>query len=298
MKHIIFILLFFYSSTNVAQELNCKIVINTDQLQGSVQTQIFTQLKQSATEFLNNTKWTKDVFTQQEKIDCQIQIIIKQMVAEDTYAGSIQVVGSRPVYKSSYNTQIFNCEDNDFTFLYQQFTTLDFNLNSYTNNLTSVLAFYAYVILASDYDTFSPLGGTELWQKAQLVVASAQNSSDKGWHSSEGFRNRFWLVDNTLQPLFQGIRDCMYQYNKNGLDIMWEKPDEGRAVILKSLDLLKPVAQNRPASFNMQLFFNAKSNEIINIFKNGQPDEKTKVTETLSIVDPANTTNYLKINGG
>lgn len=296
MKKLILFLFALCFLNSTAQELNCQITINTDQIQGTAEKQIFSQLQKSIFEFMNNTKWTKDVFTTQEKIDCSVLIIIKQKLTSEDYQASIQVQSRRPVYKSSYFTQVFNYEDDNFEFKFQQFTTLDFNLNTWQNNLTSVLAFYAYVIIASDYDTFAPLGGTEYWQKAQTIVNNAQSHTEyKGWNSSDGNKNRYWLIENTLQPVFQGIRDCSYKYCMSGLDIMNAKVEEGRDNILKSLDLLKPVYSARPASFNMQLFFNAKRDELVNIFKGATPEEKTKVMETLMQVDPANTTRYLKI---
>jgi hypothetical protein len=154
------------------------------------------------------------------------------------------------------------------------------------------------VILGADYDSFSPLGGTAYWQKAQLVVQNAQSASESGWKQSQtGQKNRYWLVENTLQPVFKGIRDCMYEYSRNGLDKMSDGPDDARASILTSLDLLKPVYKARPASYNMQVFFNAKRDELINIFRGATPEEKTKVMETLMMVDPAGTTKYQKITG-
>jgi hypothetical protein len=295
-KNVKLIILFLFAACFAhAQELNCQVTINTDQIQGTAEKQIMDQLKKSIFEFMNNRQWTGDVFSVQEKIDCSLLIIIKQKTSDNSYSGSIQVESRRPVYKSSYYTPIFNYEDDNFEFTFQQFSTLDFNLNSFQNNLTSVLAYYAYVIIAADYDTFSPLGGQQYWKQAQQVVNNAQTAAEKGWRSNESNKNRYWLVENTLQPVYQGIRDCMFQYNFNGLDIMNEKSDEGRANILKSLDLLKPVYAARPASFNMQLLFNAKADEVVNIFKGGLPDEKDKAYEVLTYVDPARTTKYLKI---
>lgn len=283
-----------------AQELNCQVKINYSQIQGSANKQIFDQLEKAIFDFMNNTnKWTNNTFNVQEKIECSIFITINQQVGADDYSGSIQVQCSRPVYKSSYTTKILNVQDDNFQFKYQQFTQIEFNLNKFDNNLTSVLAFYAYVILATDADSFAPLGGTEYWQKAQIIVQNAQNASEVGWQSrQDGQKNRYWIVENTLQPVFKGIRDCSYAYCRTGLDIMYEKKEEGRENILKALDLLKPVYSARPASYNMQLFFNAKVDEIINIFKGATPEEKTKVMETLTLVDPANTTKYTKIQEG
>jgi hypothetical protein len=293
-KFVIVFLIVFLQANN-AQELNCQITINSSQVQGTVEKQIFDQLQKSIYEFMNNTKWTRDVFTVNEKIDCSFLIIINKKVSNEDYEASIQVQSRRPVFKSGYFTQIFNYQDDNFDFSYQQFSVLDFNLNTFQNNLTSVLAFYAYVVLATDYDSFSSKGGAEYWQKAQQIVNNAQTSNYKGWKSNDGDRNRYWLIENTLQPVFAGIRDCMYEYNKNGLDVMHENTETGRTKILAALELLKPVYKARPASFNMQLFFNAKKDEIINIFKSATPEEKNKVVELLMLVDPANTTKYLKI---
>jgi hypothetical protein len=297
---LIIILATLFSSLVKSQELNCNIDINYSQVQGSTNKQIFDQMKNVIFQFMNNTKWTNDTYTAAEKIECSILIIIKESLGSDEYSGTIQVTARRPVYKSSYYTQVLNIEDEYFQFKFQQFTQLEFNINTFQNNLTSVLQYYAYVILASDYDTFSPLGGTAYWQKAQLVVQNAQNASEPGWKSNQAGlaqKNRYWLVENTLQPLFKGIRDCMYEYCMKGMDHMWENVEEARATILKSLELLIPVQRARPASLNMQVFFNAKRDEIINIFKGAQPEEKTKVTEILTTVDPAGTTKYAKIQG-
>ena len=280
-----------------AQELNCQIIINTSQIQGSANKQIFDQLQKSIFDFVNNRKWSNDIFGSQEKINCTFQIIINKSLGSDEYSASIQVESARPIYKSAYSSTIFNFQDDDFQFKFQQFSQLEFNENTFQNNLTSVLAYYAYVVLANDYDSFSPLGGTQYWQKAQQIVNNAQSANESGWVSSQSQRNRYWLVENTLQPVFKGLRDCMYEYNKNGLDIMFEKTDEGRAAILKSLDLLMPVYKSRPASFNMQLFFNAKADELVNIFKGASPEEKTKIMELLSTLDPSRTNKYSKIQG-
>lgn len=298
-KYFISGLLFIALSFANAQELNCQVTINSSQIQGTDLKQITDQMQKVIFEFMNNTRWTKDNFTQQEKIDCSIFITLEQRPSNDIFLGTIQVQSRRPTYKSSHFSTVFNWDDKDFQFQFQQFTQLDFNLNNFQSNLTSVLAYYAHVILAVDYDTFSPLGGTEYWQKAQLIVQNAQNAAEPGWRSNEKtVRNRYWLVENALQPVFQGIRDCNYMYHRKGLDIMHEKVDEGRANIMKSLDLLKPVYQSRPASFNMQLFFNAKADELINIFKSAFPEEKSAIVETLMTLDPSNTTKYMKITGG
>lgn len=292
----LFTILFFSLLQTKAQELNCQIEINHSQIPGSVNKQIFDQMKKSIYEFMNNTKWTTETYLQHEKIECSILIVIKKTEGTEDFSGSIQVTCSRPVYKSSYSTQILNIEDEDFQFKYQQFSQLEFNLNTFQNNLTSVLAYYAYVAIATDMDSFAPLGGTSYWQKAQVIVNNAQNAAEGGWRSTQnGQRNRYWLIENTLQPVFKGVRQCLYEYSRNGLDIMYNNVEEGRTNILKSLELLKPVYNARPASFVMQVFFNSKRDELINIFKGAPPEEKNKAKEILTLVDPAGTTRYDRI---
>lgn len=290
---IIFLLLFGVKTN--AQELNCQIEINYSQVQGSTNKQIFDQMKKSIYEFMNNTKWTTETYAQQEKIECSLLIVIKESDGNDNYSGTIQVTCRRPVYKSAYYTEILNIEDEYFQFRFQQFSQLEFNINTFQSNLTQVLAYYAYVIIATDNDSFAPQGGTGYWQKAQQVVNNSQTANETGWKSSQNNKNRYWLVENTLQPVFKGIRDCLYEYCRNGLDNMYENADDSRATILKSLELLKPVYNARPASFNMQVFFNSKRDELINIFKGGTSEEKSKVKEILMLVDPAGTTKYDKI---
>lgn len=280
-----------------AQELNCQVSVVSTQIQGTTEKQIFDQLQKAIFEFMNNTKWTKDNYTAAERIDCSILINVTQKLGIDDYSATIQVQSRRPVFKSSYYSPMFNYIDEKFVFKFQQFQQLEYNLNIFTNNLTSVLSFYANIIIANDYDSYSNLGGTEYFQKAQTIVSNAQSAAEPGWKSYESNKNRYWIAENALQPVFQPIRECSYKYHRKGLDIMNEKTDDGRKEILTSLDLLKGVYNNRPASFIMELFFNAKTDELVNIFSKGFPEEKNKAYETLTTVDPANTTKWNKMLG-
>ena len=296
MRNYLYIFILLILSKNIySQELNCQVSVVSVQVQGTTEKQIFDQLQKSIFEFMNNTRWTKDNFTVSERIDCSILINVTQKISADDYMATIQIQSRRPVFKSSYFSPSVNYIDENFIFKYQQFQQLEFNLNTFQNNITSVLAYYAYIIIANDYDTYSNLGGTEYFQKAQLIVGNAQSAAESGWKSFESNKNRFWIVENALQPVFQPIRECMYKYHRLGLDIMFDKPDDGRKEILKSMDLLLGVYKNRPASFPMELFFNAKVVEVVNIFSKGQPDEKAKAIEALTTVDPANSTKYFKI---
>lgn len=295
LKRLIILFSLFISGSILSQELNCQVSVVATQVQGTTEKQIFDQVQKSIFEFMNNTRWTKDNFTTPERIDCSILINVTSKLSADEYKATIQVQSRRPVFKSSYYSPVVNYIDENFYFKYQQFQQLEFNINTFSNNLTSVLAFYAYVIIGSDYDTFSNLGGTEYFQKAQLIVSNAQSASEVGWKSFESNKNRYWIAENALQPVYQPIRECSYKYHRLGLDIMNEKADEGRKEILNSTDLLLKVYKDRPASFPMELFFNAKVNEVVNIFSKGLPDEKAKAVETLTKVDPANSTKYFKI---
>lgn len=293
------LILFFLFAVKLisAQELNCQVTVNSNQVQGTQEKVIFEQMQKSIYEFMNNTKWTRDNYTTNERIDCSILINVTSKLGADDYKASIQIQSRRPTFKSSYNTPVFNYMDENFTFKYGQFQQLEFNINTFSNNLTSVLAFYAYIIIANDYDTFSNLGGTEYYQKAQTIVSNAQSAGEVGWKSFESDKNRYWIVENALQPVFQPIRECLYRYHRTGLDLMSDKPDDGRKAILNSTDLLLKVYNDRPASFIMELFFNAKADELVNIFSKALPDEKNKIVETLSRVNPTNTNKYSKIQG-
>jgi len=294
-KYIYIVVAVLLSFTSKSQELNCQVSVISPLIQGTTEKQIFEQLQKAIFEFMNNTKWTKDNYTTNERIDCSILINVTKRLSTDDYSATIQIQSRRPVYKSSYFSPLLNYIDENFTFKYQQFQQLDFNLNSYQNNLTSVLAFYAYIIIAKDYDSFSNLGGTEYYQKAQLVVTNAQTSADQGWKSFETNKNRYWIVEDILQPVYLPIRECTYKYHRLGLDIMHAKNDEGRKELLNSTELLLGVYKNRPASFMMEMFFNAKADELVNVFSKAPPAEKDKALEIFTKVDPTNTIRYNKI---
>lgn len=296
-KSILIVFFLFTTAFLSAQELNCQVSVNSSQVQGTQLKVVSEQLQKSVYEFMNNTKWTRDNYTTNERIDCSILINITNQLGTDDYKATIQIQSRRPTFKSSYNTPVFNYFDENFVFKYGQFTQLEFNINTYSNNLTSVLAFYAYIIIANDADSFSNLGGTEHYQKAQTIVSNAQSAGEAGWKSFESNRNRYWIVENALQPVFQPIRECLYQYHRTGLDIMNDKPDDGRKAILNSTELLLKVYNDRPASFIMELFFNAKADELVNIFSKGLPDEKNKIIDNLSKVNPTNSNKYSKIQG-
>jgi len=290
---IIFIALFI-NQIAVAQELNCKVQVLSQQVQGTDK-RVFTTLQTSIYEFMNNRKWTNDNFKNDERIECSLLINVTERPSVDEFKATIQVQSTRPIFKTSYNSTVLNFNDQDFQFKYIENQPLDFQDNMFMSNLTSVLGFYAYVIIGMDYDTYSLNGGTTFLQKALQIVNNAQNTAEPGWRAFESNKNRYWLINNMLDAPFVNIRECLYNYHRKGLDVMVDDKDGGRAVILESLLTLRKVHQTRPLSFSMQLFFNAKSDEIINIFKGGFADEKSKIVTLLNDIDPTNSNKYQKI---
>ncbi len=296
-KLIVFSLLaFVFGSKLGAQELNCQVQVVSPQIQGTTEKRIFDNLQKSIFEFLNNTKWTSDIYSIEERISCSMFINITEKISNDEYKATLQIQSTRPVYKSSYNSVLLNHNDADFQFRYIEFQAMDFSMNQYMGNLTSVLAYYAYVMIAMDYDSYSLNGGTPWWQKAQTIVANAQNAPEKGWKSMESTKNRYWIVENMLQPLFVPMRECAYKYHRLGFDIMYQDVAAGRAVVLEALQSLETIHNQRALSFPMQIFFNAKSDEIVKLFSGGLQEEKTKAVALLQKIDPGHGLVYQNIN--
>ena len=252
-------------------------------------------LQQSIVEFMNNRKWTADPFKQEERILANIIITLTDKLSSDDFKGSIEVKASRPVFNTSYKSLIFNYIDNEFQFKYLEYQTMEFSETSNLGNLTSVLAFYAYMIIGTDYDTYSLEGGTPYFNKAQTVVANMQSAPEKGWRAYEGTKNRYWIVENALNQTFKPIRECNYKYHRLGFDVMAKDIISGRAMVLEALMMLQKVQQEKPLSFTMQLFFYAKSDELVSLFKGAPSDEKTKVINLLNEIDPSNANKYQKI---
>jgi len=296
MRKIIAVLLLSCTTSAIfGQELNCQVTVVTDSRMEvtSVEKEIFEQLKQTMYDMMNNTKWTKDKFKVEERINCQIQLQINSVPAAGTYSGSLQVQSSRPVFNGSYNTTLFNFQDDDITFSYSRNSLLVYAPNQFRDNLTSVLAFYAYFILGMDYDSYSLKGGTSYFTEAQSIVSNAQASGGPGWKSNEpGKRNRYWLIDNVLQQLFEPLRECNYEYHRKGLDILYDNKENGRKNIYAALNKLSKVSVTRPNSINVLNFAQAKLTELKNLYQDATTAEKTEVVTVLKRIDPANTSKY------
>lgn len=280
-----------------AQEINCQVQVLSGQIQTSDR-KVFETLQQSLYEFINNRRWSSDQYMQHERIECSMMINITERVSTDEFKATLQIQSRRPVFSTSYNSPLINYIDKEFTFRYVEFQPLDFNETQFLNNLTSVIAYYTYITLGFDYDSFSPEGGTPYFQKAQNIVNQAQNVVEPGWKAFESTTNRYWLTEEMLNVQFKPLRECLYTYHRKGLDDMSEKLAPARAQVLEALKKLRKVNQDKPASFALQFFFLAKSDEIINIFSQANPDEKNQVITLLSEIDPANYSKYEMIMAG
>jgi len=281
-----------------AQELNCNIQISAQQIQGSNR-QVFESMQKDLFEFMNNKVWTNHVFNYAERIDCNILINLTDQLSADEFKGTIQIQLSRPVFNTTYKSTILNFIDNNFQFKYVEFQPLEFDPNTYKSSLVSVLAYYTYMILGFDFDSFSMMGGTEFFQMAEKIVTNAQSASEAGWKPYDGSRNknRYWLVKNVLDKEYEGVRQFLYEYNINGLDKMESKLTDARTSIVESLKLIQEVYRKKPDPYMylVQVIMDAKSDELINIYSAAFPEEKSRVIEILTEIDPSNKSKYEKI---
>lgn len=295
-KVIIYISFLVLPAFGMAQELNCTVDVVSPQIQDASAQLLFNNMKGAITQFMNNTKFTNDNFTNQEKIECTLYFNMTAENAPGDFNATLQIQARRPVYKSSYNSAMFNYQDNNIHIVYNLNQPIIFNLNAYTDNLTALLSYYAYIIIGNDYDSFSLNGGTRYLLDAQTIVTNAQNSGEKGWNPLDGDQTRYTLITNLLdETYFAPLRRAMYQYHRLGLDVMYVTPEKGRAQIMEALNLVQEVYNDKPANFNVALFFNAKSTEIANIFSEATNDEKTAVYTLLSNIDPTDIDKYSKL---
>lgn len=295
-KKVAFLIVLLISTINLfSQELRCNVQVNSSQIQGTNK-QVFQTLQNAIYEFMNNTAWTNHVYSNEERIDCNIMISLQDH-SGDEFKGSIQVQSRRPVYNTSYNTTILNFKDDDVKFTYVEFEPLEFNITEYRSNLTSILAYYAYIIIGLDYDTFSLLGGTEHFQNAERVVTNALNAPEKGWKAFENRKNRYWLVENILNDRYKGAREFLYRYHRLGLDVMSSKETNGRSEIAESLDLMQKIYRQKPDPylFFYDLVMSAKSDELVNVFSESFMAEADRVYKILVEIDPSRSDKYKKI---
>ena len=294
MKKYIFFLGLFISLHLNAQELFCNIQVNASQIQTSDR-KVFQTLQTAIYEFVNNTKWTSASIKNEERIECTFLINIKEKVSNDEYKASIQIQSTRPIYGTSYKSTMINYLDNNFRFRYLEYQSLEFNENTHLSNLTSVLAYYVYIVLGLDFDTFSEYGGAPYFIKAQNIVNNAQNAREIGWKAFESDKNRYWLVHDLLDTRYEEIHNCYYRYHRVGMDILSEKTDDARYEITEALEELRGIYRDNPSAFILKIFFDAKADEITKIYSEAFPNEQARIIKLLTEIDPANSAKYQAI---
>jgi hypothetical protein len=282
----------------LAQELRCNVTVNASKIQGTNKS-VFNTLQTSLNDFMNGTKWTNHTFSEEERIDCSFFITVDEY-GGTRCAASLQVQARRPVYGTSYQTIMLNHVDEDFTFDYIEFDHLDFDLRTFKSNLTSMMAFYAYLILGIDYDSFALKGGTPFFENAQTITTNAQRENYPGWNPYENAnrKNRYWIIENILSNLYSYERNAYYKYHRMGLDRMTESPAEGRKQILLALADVKRSfeSQSEISTPYLRLFFDAKSDELINTFLEAPQSDRAEAYKLLKETDTFNPNKYLKIS--
>lgn len=280
-----------------AQEFNVQVSVIAPQV-SNADPRIFRSLELAIKEFYQSRRFTSLNFAPGERIDLNLLLTVNNMPTMDRFEGSLQVIYSRPVFGSDYNSPVLDLVDNQVQFNFLENTVIEFAPERFITNLSSLLGFYAYFVLGLDADTYSSLGGTDFYNQAQLVVNNAQNANESGWRAFEDRRNRYWLLDNQLQAVFRPFRELLYAYHREGMDKLTEDVAAGRKVIAQQIERLKPVHQVQPVSYNLQVFFNAKYNELVELFKPADGPEKTKLFNTLQIIDPGHISQYQNMMRG
>ena len=286
----------FFAASIQAQELNCRVEVIAPQI-SNVEASIFQTLEERIAEFVNGRKWTSDNFRLEERIECTMQITISDAPSPTSFKGNIQVQSSRPVYNSDYKSPLLLVNDSDFEIAWDGSSTIQFSPGQHRDNLSSILAYYAYMILGMDYDSMAQDGGTEFYVQAQSIVANAQSTGSSGWKASQNQQNRYWLVENMLSQTFKPVRNCLYNYHRMGLDRLYDDLERARLNMADALIEMRATHRIRPSSYNLQLFFLAKSDEILKLFGPAPDVEKTRLLPVLKQMDPGNISKYDSILG-
>jgi hypothetical protein len=292
-KNLLFVPIFFVSIFSYAQELNCSVYINAEQT-GQPNNQIFRILETQLTEFINTTAWTDKSYKNQEKIECNMSIIISNFDS-NLFTATIQIQSSRPVYGSSYTSPIYNYNDKQFNFSYVEFQPLVFNINSFTSNLISVIAFHVYTIIGLDADTFELNGGEPYFEIAKQIVNTAATSGFRGWKSTDGKQSRYSLNDALISQVYSEFHSAMYEYHINGLDLMSTSPRTAKTNIAGAINILKGINDRRPNSYLLRTFFDAKSDEIQSVFSDGPAVDITSLINNLNRMAPTKRSNWAEI---
>lgn len=298
-KSLIVIFISFCCYSVKAQELNAKVTVLSAQIKSTVDKKVFQTLQTALTTFLNNRKWTSDAYQQQEKIACNFLLNLTQDIEPNVYKAILTIQAGRPIYNSTYMSPLVNYQDNDVTFKYVEFQQVEFNENNVTGsdaqaaNLTAVFAYYVYMILGLDYDSFSPRGGDQYFKKAQSVVNNAPDGRNiTGWKTFDGQRNRYWLAENFTNGKYTLLHDAYYNYYRQGLDKMYEDENEARQQMLNALNALNTLSTDNRNLMGLQFFFLGKNDELSRIFKKSPPQEKVRASELLQRLDISNANQY------
>ncbi|NJO00721.1 MAG: DUF4835 family protein [Bacteroidia bacterium] len=293
--------LFMSSVPLLAQEIECQVVIDSEQLitQQTAERAIFDDLQKAISNFINNNKWTDDNFGKGEQIKCYLEITLRESPTQNVFQGNAQLRASRPIYNTTYESNLITFIDQDFQFRYVQGQPLIFNINSFSDNLTSMLAFYVYVVLAMDYDSFAQDGGNPYVEQAFNIVNVAQGASEPGWRRSQSTTNRFWLIENLNSQQMIPFREAIYKYHRQGLDTFLLDAAKSRQVILDVIKTIQAVNRLKPSAVFTNIFFDSKHQELFSIFKEAPAEMRQEVRDMLVTLDPGHTARYdelLKIN--
>ena len=292
MKKLLCILaILFCNAYAFSQELNARVQVLAPNV-SNINRKNIEALQTLIRDFINNNKWTNDTYLPQERIECNFVITLLGWDGKATYSAEAQIQSSRPVYGSTYFSTLLNMSDKDFDFNYNQGQTLDFSEQNFLNNLSSLLAYYAYTIIGIDKDSFGKMDGSPLFSKAQNTLNIAQTSGNKGWKPFDGLRNRFWLNENLLNNSFQELRLFIYNYHLNGLDLLQENKSNAIKKIIGFLAELQQMDKQKLGSIFPNVYFSSKADEIVNILSLGDAQDKIKAYNFLSAIDPANISKY------
>ncbi len=292
-KFLLFILCVAATFSAQAQELNCTVNIDAEQT-GQPNLQIFNTLETQLREFINNTKWTDREYKNQERIDCNMSLIISEYNG-DLFTATLQIQSSRPVYGSTYDTPVYNYFDKQVSFNYKEYEPLNFNMNSFGSNLVSIIAFHVYTIIGLDADTFSLDGGTPYFETAKQITNTAASSSFSGWKSADGNQSRYRYNDALVSSVYKDFHNVMYEYHRDGMDIMEKDQKKAKEKVAEAVNKLKGINDRRPNSYLVRTFFDAKSDEIQAIFSGGPQVDITKLLENLNRLAPTKRSNWSEI---
>lgn len=298
MKHKVWlaVLLATGSTLAQAQELKCTVNVNGQKI-NNVDPRVFQTMQNNITEFMNQRAFTTDVFSQEERIECTFLINLDKSPQQDVYEATVTVSASRPVYNSGYSTPMFTYQDNDWVFTYVENQAIEFNINNYSTSLSSLLSFYAYLIIGIDYESFGKAGGAKYFQNCETIMNAipTQGNESKGWKPFDGIRNRYYIINHLISSKYEGYKRALYEYHFQGLDNFYDNPALARQNILNALDRLDKIARDNPNSTLIATFTQAKTDELIGIFGGADMNEKAKAVNYLRKIDPANSARYDKI---